>query len=1243
MNVPGTWDGFSPSDTTPPFRMTKVSPPGTPGGADWFTNIMFVASSGGDVTNGTYTFKLAADGGFGTNWGGGASVAIDNTTSLSPVGADASITLVNGSYYSFRTINPPVASAATLAVMKTSARPVMVTRSGQSPVAPSSSQSVTVNITLSAAKSTEEHIYVRWTTNSFATSVITEATGSGTSYSGTIPALPTASVVAYYVFSSTATTGGALNAGTADSLTLNIDGNGGSNFGYTVAATGIPWPGAGYPSDPAANIHHWKEEAIVGNGYMTVQLDQNGCLYDIYYPSVGDRHGVGTSNEGYRGPEEFPNCGTLDQEANGQMNVIAGMGGIAIPSGATNNIYWLQNANGTDYVNIGQRYVTDNNVVYTTNLFTAGGNNILVEQYDFCPTTNALPSITDGTRTNYGVYVKRFLLTNLQATTNTIDFYYDVNFNINGGNGNDSMYWETTANGTNYNAMVAFDNTFRNVSTLNSGCGPNGYTTEYSPSFAFDWSKNSSVYFGTVMKLVTNTLAGTGAPADGSWRDFTATDNQEGWIGKIVTLPPGQKVEVDVMIVGSWDDFAGATGTHNFWGRPMIDWFYANNISNVQATTEGYWSNWLGAGVTVDLPGSQYDNLFKRSLLVTALHIDARTGAIIAGMHNGAYPFVWPRDGVYAAITLDRTGHPDEAAAFYKWCRDVAFRENDCVDGGKAVFYQKYTTDGYQVWTSPQLDESASIPWGIYYHYLTTGDGAFLTNYWDLVFQTANASSENSCFFSGVVTNLFGLMNGNSVWEDSFGLFIYSNGSIVRGLNDAANIAAYVGSNSWATTFRNRANGIKAGIDARIDNRVEPADISHVGLVVPYEVYTPSDPRMTNMVEWISGRQASGTYTDNLVENDTVNYPASVGLVNRYGHNVNANTDTYWNTSPGTYLHSPWFLSSSWYGEYYARWQDYLGGKTLVTTNLTMLDKLITKLGPVGLASEQIAPTTGLQKYPDFWLQTAWPNVWESHSTLIDQMMMFLDYKPQATNNTCYFAPKLPTGWSTMTFNNMLFENQRFDITVTENASNTRADINKRTSGALNYDTYLRIPSGTTPVMVVTNGAYYVPSPSDYDTNTGRVHVHGPLTAAAVINSIVVTYGNNDYNGDGIPDSWALQYGFSPLDPNVANADPDGDGFTNLQEFLAGTNPNNSASALRITTIAREGNNIRVTWKGGGGTTNMLQLANPTVNSYSTNYADLPPQVVLPCCAGTDMTTNQVDSNGATNVPARFYRVRLVP
>jgi hypothetical protein len=46
-----------------------------------------------------------------------------------------------------------------------------------------------------------------------------------------------------------------------------LDSNGGNNYTYTTYA--MPWPGFGYPSDPATNIHHWKEEAVVGNGFIT--------------------------------------------------------------------------------------------------------------------------------------------------------------------------------------------------------------------------------------------------------------------------------------------------------------------------------------------------------------------------------------------------------------------------------------------------------------------------------------------------------------------------------------------------------------------------------------------------------------------------------------------------------------------------------------------------------------------------------------------------------------------------------------------------------------------------------------------------------------------------------------------------------------------------------------------------------------------------------------------------------------
>lgn len=46
-----------------------------------------------------------------------------------------------------------------------------------------------------------------------------------------------------------------------------------------------------------------------------------------------------------------------------------------------------------------------------------------------------------------------------------------------------------------------------------------------------------------------------------------------------------------------------------------------------------------------------------------------------------------------------------------------------------------------------------------------------------------------------------------------------------------------------------------------------------------------------------------------------------------------------------------------------------------------------------------------------------------------------------------------------------------------------------------------------------------------------------------------------DTDGDGLPDGWERQHGFDPLQPNPAAADTDADGLTDLQELQAGTNP----------------------------------------------------------------------------------------
>jgi hypothetical protein len=57
---------------------------------------------------------------------------------------------------------------------------------------------------------------------------------------------------------------------------------------------------------------------------------------------------------------------------------------------------------------------------------------------------------------------------------------------------------------------------------------------------------------------------------------------------------------------------------------------------------------------------------------------------------------------------------------------------------------------------------------------------------------------------------------------------------------------------------------------------------------------------------------------------------------------------------------------------------------------------------------------------------------------------------------------------------------------------------------------------------------------------------------------------NADQDGDGLPDDWEIQYfGSTAASPG---SDADGDGATNLMEFLADTNPTLSSSRLKLTT-----------------------------------------------------------------------------
>ena len=83
---------------------------------------------------------------------------------------------------------------------------------------------------------------------------------------------------------------------------------------------------------------------------------------------------------------------------------------------------------------------------------------------------------------------------------------------------------------------------------------------------------------------------------------------------------------------------------------------------------------------------------------------------------------------------------------------------------------------------------------------------------------------------------------------------------------------------------------------------------------------------------------------------------------------------------------------------------------------------------------------------------------------------------------------------------------------------------------------------------------------------TEMVRTGKPMTETGIIKDIseVGGYPNLTYNlaqlpvdtdGDGMPDEWELKYGLDPKNPNDGALDSDGDGYTNIEEYLNGTNP----------------------------------------------------------------------------------------
>ena len=374
-------------------------------------------------------------------------------------------------------------------------------------------------------------------------------------------------------------------------------------------------------------------------------------------------------------------------------------------------------------------------------------------------------------------------------------------------------------------------------------------------------------------------------------KDYIGMSKDASIAYEIGVIKPGEKKELQIII--SVDENRNVSDIER-----EIERIKKINFDKEYVDTKAFWRKYLKNhnGLKIKVNGAydeRINDIYKRSILLFPLLINEETGGIIASPEIdegftkcGRYAYCWPRDAVFMTKAMDILQMQKEVEKFYKvFCKKT--------QSSNGMWEQRFFTDGKLApsW-GYQIDETASVVYGVYEHYLFTKKEKFLKDNLQMCEKAVDFLKK---YIKDILNNENKIHVSYDLWEMCEGVHLYSLASIYSAFSSMIKIYDVLGKN--VSEFENNRLKLekiekskdeisklileikkyinknlydenkKCYVRNAIDRKM---DISILGAVYPFEVFKPKEKKILNTVERIN--MSIRTYTGGYQRFEEDNY-----------------------------------------------------------------------------------------------------------------------------------------------------------------------------------------------------------------------------------------------------------------------------------------------------------------------------------------------------------------------------------